>query len=368
MKYFNRYIVIMMLGLFCMSLASCVDVTPVDMDDIPQEELFKRDSKKWAEEEEALRKNREDSIALVEKNKKLREKYLVDLREYKKSEHILMFGWFAYWNPTSPDKTFSLDHLPDSMDFVSNWGASWNLDQVKKDQLSRLHEKGTRMTIGWIIENIGDGLRNAPEGGWSNEPYTAIDQYAQALCDSIAKYNYDGIDIDYEPQFASPFKPGNHCGDWTTPWETTRALISCSPNENKEYENYFFRKLDELLPEEKLLNINGSIGWIDPEVADVFDYFVFQSYGNSARSWKQTAETLMSRNPNIKPEQFIYTESFQNNPANAAAFMRYADFVKNNLGGKVGGIGAFHINEDYLYGPEYKNVKRVISALNKPFN
>ncbi|WP_420187209.1 glycoside hydrolase family 18 [Bacteroides pyogenes] len=368
MAYLNRKIYGMMVAVGLLAIVSCTDIAPIDVDDIPQEELFKRDSKKWAEEEEALKKNKADSAAIAEENKKLREAYLADLREYKKSKHMVMFGWFAYWNPTSPDHTFSLDHLPDSVDFISNWGASWNLDKERKAQLARLQEKGTRMTVGWIIENIGDGLSNKPEGGWSNEPYKAIEQYAKAICDSIEKYGYDGIDIDYEPQFASPFKPGMHCGDWSDPWEKNKALISCSRTSNKEYENHFFKKIREFLPEEKMLNINGSIGWIDPKVADLFDYFVFQSYNGTGGSWVSTANTLMQQQPKVKPEQFIYTESFQTSPNNANDFSRYVKLVTQNLKGKAGGIGAFHINEDYLYGPNYKNVKAAISAMNPPFN
>lgn len=365
----NRKIYGMMIAAGLMAIVSCTDITPIDVDDIPQKELYKRDLKKWAEEEETLRKNKADSAAIAEENKKLREAYLADLREYKKSKHMVMFGWFAYWNPTSPDNTFSLDHLPDSVDFVSNWGASWNLSEEKKAQLARLHEKGTRMTVGWIIENIGDGLQNRPEGGWSNEPYKAVEQYAKAICDSIEKYGYDGIDIDYEPQFLSPFKQGNHCGDWSTPWEKNRALISCNQDSNKEYENHFFKKIREYLPKEKLLNINGSIGWIDPQVADVFDYFVFQSYDRTYQVWESTAIKLMQQQPKVKAEQFIYTETFQTKPNNANQFFKYASFVTQNKGkAKAGGIGAFHINEDWLYGPDYKNVRAAISEMNPPFN
>lgn len=368
MAYLNRKIYGIMAAIGLLAAVACTDITPVDVDDIPQKELFERDSKKWAEEEEALKKNKADSAAIAEENKKLREAYLADLREYKKSKHLVMFGWFAYWNPTSPDNTFSLDHLPDSVDFVSNWGASWNLSEEKKAQLARLQEKGTRMTVGWIIENIGDGLNNKPEGGWSDEPYTAIEQYAKAICDSIEKYGYDGIDIDYEPQFASPFKPGKHCGDWSDPWKKNKALISCDATANKAYENHFFKKIREYLPQEKLLNINGSIGWIDPQVAHLFNYFVFQSYNGTGGSWTSTANTLMQRQPKVKPEQFIYTESFQTSPGNANDFLRYVKLVTQDLKGKAGGIGAFHINEDYLYGPDYKNVKAAVSAMNPPFN
>ncbi len=344
---------------------ACTNIEPKDIDDVPQKLLFERDQKKWAEERELLAKNKADSAAIAEENKRLYQLYLEDLRAYKKSDHLVMFGWFAYWNPDSPDPTFHLDQMPDSIDFVSNWGAWHSLNDVKKQQLKNVQEKGTRVTIGWIIENVGDGI-NWDKTFWPDEPYEAIDAYVQAICDSIAKYNYDGMDIDYEPSYASPWKPGNHCGDWSEPWKTNKALISCNQNSNKTYENYFFRKLREKLPAEKLLNINGSIHWLDPQVAGLFNYFVPQSYNNTASTWTNMIMNRLAE-AGVTRKQIIYTETFQTNKKNADAFVtNYADFVLNQLGGDAGGIGAFHINEDYLHGPEYKNVKDAIRRLNPP--
>lgn len=372
MKIFNRTKTYLALTLALgLGMASCSRVSPLDVDNEAQAELLKRDRKKWAEEEIALAKNRADSARQAEENARARQAYFDDLRAYKKTEHPVMFGWFAYWNPASPDKTFSLDHLPDSVDFVSNWGQQWNLGAERLAQWERLREKGTRMTAGFIIEHVGNGLQNAPEGGWSNEPLVAIDQYARALADSIEKYNYDGIDVDYEPEFLSPFKRGNHCGDpqdWRVGmenWHLTRPIISCQKTENKDYENLFFTKLREYIPKDKMVNINGSIGWIDKKVIDKFNYFVFQSYNASAGRWTGTAETVLRDNPGLKRSQFIYTETFQSNKANADAFVRnYLPVVKQQ---KYGGIGAFHINEDYLYS-KYNNIREAISAMNPPLN
>lgn len=365
MKTISKRIYLALLAAALVGTASCSKVSPLDVDDEAQAALLERDKKKWAEEAETLAKNRADSAAIAEENKRLREIYLADLRAYKKTKHPVMFGWFAYWNPTSPDATFSLDHLPDSVDFISNWGQQWNLGPERLAQWERMREKGTRMTAGWIIENVGDGLKNTPEGGWSTDPETAIVQYAQAIADSVKKYNYDGIDLDYEPQFKSPFKPGNHCGDWPKngeAWSTTRPLISCQQRVNKDYENLFFRKLREFLPAEKMMNINGSIGWIDPSVTQLFNYFVFQSYNGTASDWTDEANAVMEANTNITPDQFIYTETFQTNPNNANAFGRYISY-----GQRYGGIGAFHINEDWLYS-KYANIRGAISALNPPMD
>ncbi len=49
----------------------------------------------------------------------------------------------------------------------------------------------------------------------------------------------------------------------------------------------------------------------------------------------------------VTADQFIYTESFQNAPDKANSFVdHYANFAVNNADKFVGGIGAFHINED----------------------
>ncbi len=364
MKKIIYNVSLLLLSILLLQVA-CSDINTLDVDDEAQKQLLERDKKKWAEEEAILAKNKADSIATSEENKRLYQLYLQDLRDYKKSDHLLMFGWFAYWNPVSPDPTFSLDHLPDSVDFISNWGGWNNLDQLKKDQLKRVQEKGTRVTIGWIIENVGDGI-NWDKTFWPDDPYEAIDAYVGAICDSIAKYGYDGMDIDYEPSYASPFKPGSHCRDWSNPWSENKALISCSPTENKEYENYFFTKMREKLGPDKLLNINGSIHWLDPKVAHLFDYFVPQSYNNTASGWTATIMNHL-QGAGVKRKQIIYTETFQTNKSNADNFVaNYADYVLKNLGGDAGGIGAFHINEDYLHGPEYKNVKAAIRKMNPP--
>lgn len=348
-----------------LSMYSCTNIKPLDVEELPLKGLAERDAKKWAEEDAEHAKNLEDSAKISEENKRLYQLYIEDLKAYKKSKHLLMFGWFAYWNPDSPDPTFHLDQMPDSVDFVSNWGGWNNLSEAKKQQLKNVQAKGTRVTIGWIIENVGDGI-NWDKKAWPDEPYAAIDAYVTAICDSIAKYNYDGMDIDYEPSYASPWKAGRHCGDWSTPWSKNKALISCDVYGNKDYENYFFKKMREKLGPDKLLNINGSIHYLDPQSAKYFDYFVPQSYNNSAAGWTNTIMNHLG-GVGVRKDQIIYTETFQTNKGNADGFVKnYADFVKKTLGGEAGGIGAFHINEDYLHGPQYKNVKEAIRVMNPP--
>ena len=50
------------------------------------------------------------------------EAYYARLREYKKSDHPVAFGWYGNWTGTGASYENSLKGLQDSVDFVSLWG------------------------------------------------------------------------------------------------------------------------------------------------------------------------------------------------------------------------------------------------------
>lgn len=357
---------LVILSLLIGAIFSCTNIETLNVEEQAVAYLYsKRDSLKWAEEDATKKKNIEDSIKIAEENKRLYALYLEDLKAYKKSKHPIMFGWFNSWNPQAPGEYSQLTLIPDSMDIVSIWGGAFGLNAEKKAQLKDVQAKGTKVIIGWIVENIGDQIV-WDKAYWPNEPEKAVRAYAQAICDTIHKYGYDGFDLDYEPSYSSPFKPGNHCGDWGFgAWEENKPLISCSRDTNKELENLFFKTMRELLGPDKIFNINGSIHWLDPASAKYFNYFVVQSYNGGYSSW---TNQVMSRlgSAGVTKDQIIYTETFQNNEANRKNFMRYADFVVNTLQGEAGGIGAFHINEDAFDNSNYQYVRAAISRMNPP--
>lgn len=341
---------------------SCTEIESLDIEKDAVEKLAERDKEKWAEEDKKKQENQEDSVRISEENKRLYELYLEDLRAYKKSKHPIMFGWFNSWSAITPGDYSQLNLIPDSMDIVSIWGNCFELDDKRKEQLKEVQSKGTKVVIGWIVENVGNQIKNMSKEDWPSVPEDGVKAYAQAIVDSINKYGYDGFDIDYEPSYSSPFKPGNHCGDWMGAWTVNKPLISCEQNSNKELENLFFKTLRELLGDDKILNINGSIHWLDPKSAKYFNYFVVQSYNGAYSSW---TNMVVSRLGAVK-EQIIYTESFENKQANRMSFMRYADFVVNTLNREAGGIGAYHINEDSFDNNNYRNVRDAIRKMNPP--
>ncbi|NYI49045.1 glycoside hydrolase family 18 [Macellibacteroides fermentans] len=340
-------------SIILLCIVSCDDWNMPSREDIEPtalKELYsKRDSIKWAEEDKRH-----------EENEAAYQKYLENLRAYKATKHPIMFGWFNAWDPSGAGKYPKLSLIPDSMDIVSIWGNWHSLNDEKIKELRSVQAKGTKVIIGWIIENIGDQIKWGRDQ-WPVDDKIAIENYAQSIVDTIAKYGYDGFDYDYEPSYKSPFKPGNHCGD----------LTSCLRDGGKEKEIYFMqqmrKKLDELGVKENkkmIFNLNGSLDWLDPSAAKYFDYFVAQSYNGTVGTFDGWISRTQSRLPDVQPDRIIVTESFQNN---ASARKRisdvYAPYV-NSRQGNIGGIGVFHINEDAFENNAYQNVRKAISIMN----
>ena len=348
MRKILGFLIVNVLLTVMVSCSDWISTSAENIEDSALRDLYsKRDSLKWAAEDQRDKENKEAYA-----------KYLENLRAYKESEHPIMFGWFAGWDPDRDSPVSKMTNAPDSMDVVSVWGGPFNLSEAKIEELRAVQEKGTKVVIGWIIENIGDQIIWGREN-WPADDKAAIAAYAGAIVDSIYKYKYDGFDYDYEPSYASPWG-GMHCGD----------LTSCNQNGGKENENLFMElmrhKLDsigELLNKRMLFHLNGSIHWLTPTSAKYFDRFVVQSYNGSAGTFQNWENQVVNRLGNVQ-KQIVYTETFENKPQNKPVFAnRYAEWVVSK-NGNCGGIGVYHIQEDAQELPLYQNVRKAIQVMN----
>jgi GH18 family chitinase len=123
------------------------------------------------------------------------EEYFKDLRAYKSvmSERQITFGWFGGWTAKGASMVSRLKAVPDSVDIVSIWGRYNNLDELQKEDLKYVQEVlGTKVTYTIFAHEVPESFGATPEG---------VTEYAKALADTMYKYNYDGIDLDYEPGF-----------------------------------------------------------------------------------------------------------------------------------------------------------------------
>ena len=218
------------------------------------------------------------------------EDYYKALREYKKSDHPIVFGWYSEWTGAGTNMNNQLRGIPDSMDIISLWGGAFNLTEAQKSDLKEVREKkGLRVLYCRIITNIGgghtpaevekdyivDGVEYKSEdeamaaywGWYGNYGDTsaegiekAIRKYARVIIDSINKYNYDGFDIDFEPHFG-------YGGNLSS------------------YSDRMHIFLDELSKElgpksgtGRILMVDGEPQTLKPESGPLLDYYVVQAY------------------------------------------------------------------------------------------
>lgn len=174
------------------------------------------------------------------------EEYWENLRAYRKSDHQLAFGWFGYWDGGIGASTRgSLASAPDSVDIFSVFGKYYyNLTPLQIKDLRYAQEvKGQKVVFTFLMQNVGLGFEQSPEG---------VIKYANALCDSVYKYGYDGIDLDYEP---------NHGG----------GGYFSSKDEVARFVKELGKRLGPMSGTGKMLILDGEYDFIHKEIVPYFD-------------------------------------------------------------------------------------------------
>lgn len=278
--------------------------------------------------------------------------YYQNLRAYKKSDHQLAFGWFGGWKAMGSAQSKYLASVPDSVDLISIWGAWGNLTEAQMEDMRFVQEvKGTKVMFTIFAHEIPDAYEVNREG---------IEKYASDMCDSVYRYGYDGLDLDYEPGFGG-----------------SGPLVS-GPG---HYENMeiFVRKLSERLGPNsgtgKLLAIDGVPFHLNEGLAQLFDYGIVQAYDCPSYTDLQSRFDNADKN-GWKPEQYIFTEDFEKNWS-TGGLPSYRD-AKGNvmpslLGmayfqptqGQKGGCGSYHMEYEYNHtDSEYKYLRQAIQIMN----
>ena len=274
--------------------------------------------------------------------------YYENLRAYKKSDHQLAFGWFGGWTASGNSPVKYLRYLPDSMDIVSIWSSPYNLTPEQIEDLRYVQEvNGTRVTFTIFSHNMA----NFP-GNFENIAEN-IPAAAKAVADTILKYGYDGIDFDHECSY----------GD----------LLY-----NKSNMTTLLREMRKNLGPDKLILVDGNVGYITEEGWEYANYAVSQAYATGSPS------TLQSRYNGVKnyigPERFIVTENFEsywhnggvnyNDPelGTIPSLLGMAHWQPNEVtepGQHKGGCGTYHMEYEYYHSDdEYKYIRQAIQIMN----
>ena len=235
----------------------------------------------WTSEEREVFENQEGMhrlIPLIEAQTEedltptMRE-YFAQIREYRKTPHVKGFGWFGNWTGKGNNAQNYLKMLPDSVDFVSLWGTRGYLSDEQKADLKFFQEvKGGKALLCWIIQDLGDQL--TPKGlnatqYWVEEKgqgnfIEGVKAYANAICDSIEKYNLDGFDIDYEPGYG-------HSG-------TLANYQTISPSGNNKMQVFIETLSARLRPAGRMLVMDGQPDLLSTETSKLVDHYIYQAY------------------------------------------------------------------------------------------
>lgn len=345
----------------------------------------------WTETEA---ENIDELLADADSSLRLSHKmYLENLRAYKQTDHQMTFGWFGGWTAESPAPRY-LYNLPDSTDFVSLWGFAGNMTENQKADLKKAQEeKGIKALLCFLMFQIGDKITppvpTSFKGGfndWQHEYWgwgsgndedsvnAAIVKYANAICDTIYKYNLDGFDLDAEPSYQQPFETNYEM--WRPASRAALLIQTIGKRVGPMAETEEGRK--------KLLVVDGEPDAFPAEMGKYFNYFIIQAYNSSSYSRLDTRfnnlyshfGSVMTREEVAK--KLIVTENFEAYSANGGVAFTARDGSKlsssylgmagwNPVGARKGGIGSYHMEKDYAQDLHYKYLRAGIQIMNPAF-
>lgn len=287
--------------------------------------------------------------------------YYKNLRDYKKSDHSIAWGWFADYTQSTSLATRFLG-LPDSLDICSLWGGIPSDDSTHVDthylpevyrEMKYVQEvKGTRLVVPSIIR-----IRTRPEfydSIWvkQNDPKEAMRAYAQDLLRPIFENGLDGIDMDYEPE-GDPLSGSNL--DYFVEYVGQFVGPMASPDSTFTYPDGFTIKGNPNM----LLCIDYYHNAPSSNTNKFTNWYVNQTYGGSP------GRVPFSGCPT---EKVVYTENVGDNwkAAECGQLLNYARYQPST--GRKGGFGAFFMHRDYIntgYGcSNYANMRHRIQIQN----
>lgn len=287
--------------------------------------------------------------------------YYKNLRDYKKSDHSIAWGWFADYTQSTSLATRFLG-LPDSLDICSLWGGIPSDDSTHVDthylpevyrEMKYIQEvKGTKLVVPTIIR-----IRTRPEfydSIWvkQSDPQAAMRAYAQDLLRPIFENGLDGIDMDYEPE-GDPLSGSNL--DYFVEYVGQFVGPMASPDNTFTYPDGFTIKGNP----EMLLCIDYYRSAPGPNTNQYTNWYVNQTYGGGP-----------GRLPfnGCPTEKVVYTENVGDNwkSPECGKLLTYARYQPAT--GRKGGFGAFFMHRDYIntgYGcSNYANMRHGIQIQN----
>lgn len=308
--------------------------------------------------------------------------HFAKIREYRKTPHVMGFGWFGNWTGKGKDPMKYLKMLPDSVDMVSIWGIQGNFSEEHIRDLRFFQQvKGGKAMLCWIVQDVGDQLTPKGEtaydywvvkkGGGTAEGGARA--YANAICDTIEKYGFDGFDIDYEPGY------GHSSSESRARIAQNGVRIGNLTGQNTIMHAFIDELYKRLKPAGRIITMDGQPDLLTTETSKMIDYYIYQAYwersSSSVRSkvtkshldnWKRkTIITVefeqcwrtggihpQSGATNVAGRMSYYSDRSKEIPSGSLG-AQLKDYATLDLEGgiRVAGIGSYHMEYDIEGGP-----------------
>ncbi len=311
------------------------------------------------------------------------EAYYKALRDYKNSDHQIAFSYYSAWTGVGTNMQSSLMGLPDSVDLVSLWGGWKNPTEAQlKDLRAAQQKKGLKAMICFLVLDMGAGVTPDPteaekaalkEGeswthkywGWSTAQTpegkaarrAAVVKYANAICDLIEKYGYDGFDIDAEPSYVHPFATQYEL------WKTDVDEKDHVPTLMTLFIETLGKRIGPMAETEagrkRILAVDGEPDALPPTHAKYFNYFIIQAYGDGVgysnghfQGMLRAYKDVLSVEEICKKSIFVVNFESGATRGGQAGLGQILNFALQNpvvdgVTYRKGGVGAFRVDLEY---------------------
>lgn len=307
--------------------------------------------------------------------KKPSDAYDENLRQYFKSPHKIVHGWFGNWTGIGSGALMS---LPDSTDLISLWLCYGNLTADQQADVQAFRNRGGRAVLCWRAGNIGDGL--TPAGERRNTGTSRVDpvdfwgvdsnlsltsrlegarNYAKAIVDTVRKYDLDGFDYDFEDGGTL------YSGDAPQVLETFLLTLADAFDEDGRMLIIDMNAEDQGEP-------SNSYRMLTESVVTRVKYFIWQLYKSDDPSSLNRSISNASKYPDEVNQETIrksiYTSSIEE--SNLSGHFLGQARTMSNRNTEYAGLGVYHIEYDYAPAKgstlTYPRLREVTRLLNPP--
>ena len=320
-----------------------------------------------------------DTPNIESENNALYQQYLENLRNYKKSYHQQLIGWFDNSNKASSSRAAHLEAVPDKVDIVALMYGD-NLSDMERAEMQSIRvNKGTKVIYTIDYETFRQGIENRnneisaqnEEGVLNNPEYeliplldfaTELPGFLDAQLALLDNYGYDGLSIYYNGQ-------------------STMFMTEAQKAAQKALQDIVFDRINAVMNihVDKLFIFEGRPDHLmDKEILRNFSYIVIRT--NKASSVPDVTETVKNllikdvstdnivvcTSPYSTDSEDKTTGSIKDkNGVLQPAIVELAHWVKTPDSFTKAGLGILRINDDYYNSDiDYKLTQEAIDIMN----